>query len=316
MKIPISLAWSDAETPEELRSPLETLAEFFPLHKGRAAKGSLNVSFERIPGLAVEVTCRGAGARIRYGAVNLALRGVSTLLAGLVREGTVYREEAAFTTFGIMLDCSRNAVMTVAHLKLWFRQLALLGYNQAMLYLEDTYEIPGEPYFGYQRGRYTAFELRELDAYAAALGIELVGCIQTLAHLDQILRWQPYQSVRDFGNTLLVGEEETYTLVGKMLDAISGNLATRRIHIGMDEAHDLGRGAFLDRFGLKPRFEIFNQHLQRVMQQCAERGLKPMIWSDMYFRIGSPRHDYYDPACEIPAEVVAEIPKTVQLVYW
>jgi hypothetical protein len=32
-----------------------------------------------------------------------------------------------------MLDCSRYAVMNVAHVKQWLRRLALLGYNQVML---------------------------------------------------------------------------------------------------------------------------------------------------------------------------------------
>jgi hypothetical protein len=40
-----------------------------------------------------------------------------------------------------------------------------------------------------------------------------------------------------------------------------------------------------------------------------------MIWSDMYFAMDSPSHGYYDTACVIPPDVVAEIPKDVQLVY-
>lgn len=105
-----------------------------------------------------------------------------------------------------------------------------------MLYTEDTYEISGEPRFGYQRGRYSQAELRELDAYAASLGMELVGCIQTLAHLEQIRRWPDYQAVKDYESVLLVGEPKTYELIGKVLDAMGGALRSRRIHIGMDEA--------------------------------------------------------------------------------
>ena len=42
------------------------------------------------------------------------------------------------------------------------RRLALLGYNAAMLYTEDTYALPDEPYFGFLRGAYTAAELRRI----------------------------------------------------------------------------------------------------------------------------------------------------------
>ena len=68
---------------------------------------------------------------------------------------------------GVMLDCSRNAVRTVEFVKNFMRTLAAMGYNQLMLYTEDTYEIEGEPRFGYMRGRYTVDELRELDAFGA-----------------------------------------------------------------------------------------------------------------------------------------------------
>jgi hypothetical protein len=41
-----------------------------------------------------------------------------------------------------------------------------------------------------------------------------------------------------------------------------------------------------------------------------------MIWSDMYFRIGSRTHDYYDPSCVIPEAAARRIPSNAQLVYW
>ena len=55
---------------------------------------------------------------------------------------------------GVMLDCSRNAVMNIAELKRFILILEKMGYNCLQLYTEDTYEIEGEPLFGYRRGRY------------------------------------------------------------------------------------------------------------------------------------------------------------------
>ena len=88
-----------------------------------------------------------------------------------------------------MLDCSRNAVFTVEKVKFVIRTLAKMGMNVLMLYTEDTYEVPGELYFGSYRGRYTKAEIQEMDAYASMFGIELVPCIQTLAHLHNALKW-------------------------------------------------------------------------------------------------------------------------------
>lgn len=64
-----------------------------------------------------------------------------------------------------------------------------MGHNAMMLYTEDTYEVPGYPCFGQYRSRYTREELTALDDYADMLGIELITCIQTVSHLERVLRW-------------------------------------------------------------------------------------------------------------------------------
>ncbi len=313
----LRITWTPEKTPASLHAALRTLAADYPIHEtaGGATPDGLAVEF--VPGPTERCVSRRTGQTVTIagGARPAMLRAVGAALAGRPAAGGEIVEACPFESFGIMLDCSRNAVMRVDHLKLWLRRLALLGYNQAMLYTEDTYEIPGEPRFGFHRGRYTQAELRELDVYAASLGVELVGCIQTLAHLEQILRWGEYQAVKDYDSVLLVGEPKTYELIGRMLDAMAGALRSRRIHIGMDEAWALGRGAYLDRHGARRKFDIFNEHLERVVALCRQRGLQPMIWSDMFFAMGSPTHGYYDPGV-IPPDVVASIPADVQLVYW
>lgn len=78
--------------------------------------------------------------------------------------------EHTFKTFGTMLDCSRNAVMTAESVRRWIDLTAKLGCNTLHLYMEDTYEVDGQPYFGHLRGRYSKAELKQIDAYAAAHG--------------------------------------------------------------------------------------------------------------------------------------------------
>ena len=65
--------------------------------------------------------------------------------------------------YGVMLDLSRNGVMKVDEIKKMIVYLAKMGYNALELYLEDTYEIEGEPYFGHLRGRYSKKELKEIN---------------------------------------------------------------------------------------------------------------------------------------------------------
>ncbi|MFH1571832.1 MAG: beta-N-acetylhexosaminidase, partial [Gemmatimonadota bacterium] len=308
--------WQTKSTPAELRGLLAELGRTYPIAQGEGR--GLQVAFEKAPepGL-LEVRRQGGQATVRYGATAQAGRAVGALLAdGLVADGRALRESTPFRSFGIMLDCSRNAVMKVEHFKRWLRQLALLGYDTVMLYTEDTYELPGEPYFGYQRGPYTAAELKEVDGYAARLNIELIPCIQTLGHLANVLRHAAYRDVKDTSSVMLVGEKKTYQLIEKMLTRWREVCRTDRMHLGMDETHDLGRGRYLDRNGYRDGFELFNQHLAKVVQLCRKHGYEPMIWSDMYFRLGSKNGDYYDQQTKIPPSVVKKIPKAAELVYW
>ena len=49
----------------------------------------------------------------------------------------------SFRTLGVMLDCSRNAVLRPEELYRFIDILAKMGYNTIQLYTEDTYEIDG-----------------------------------------------------------------------------------------------------------------------------------------------------------------------------
>lgn len=304
--------WSPEQTPKALAKSLLELEEEYPLvHRGR---GDITLTLAPMnqDGTAYVLTRQGNTARIEYSTHSAALRALGTLLSGI----DIKSESVPFTMFGIMLDCSRNGVMTVSHLKGWLRKLALLGYNTAMLYTEDTYEIPGEPYFGFMRGGYSARELRDIDDYAASLGIEMIPCIQTLGHLEQILRWSAYNDVRDTPRVMLADEPKTYKLIEKMILQCKRCFRSKRIHVGMDETHDLGRGVFMDRHGYENGFDIFNRHLAKVVGLCDKHDLKPMIWSDMYFRLGSKTNHYYDKKTVIPNSVKAKIPAGAELVYW
>ena len=219
-----------------------------------------------------------------------------------------------FDNFGVMIDCSRNAVPNVDGLKKFFGIISKMGYNFAMLYTEDTYEVEGEPFFGYKRGRYSVSEIRELDDYARSVGIELIPCIQTLAHLKTILRWDEYRPIFDIDDIILADEERTYELVENMFKTLRRTLKTNKIHIGMDEAHNVGLGRYLDKHGFANRYELLMRHLEKVCEIAKKYDFEPMMWSDMFFRLVS--HGAYNPVDEFPKEIKDHVPDNVSLVYW
>lgn len=217
--------------------------------------------------------------------------------------------------FGVMLDMSRNGVMQADEVCRFAETVKSFGYNTLMLYTEDTYEVENEPYFGQYRGRYTQVELKYIVDYCEGIGIEIIPCIQTLAHLESLFHWRHYHPIYDFDDIVLVGDERTYELIENMFRTLRKCMKTNRIHIGMDEAHMLGLGKYLDKNGFESRFDILQKHLTRVLEIAKKYDFTPMMWSDMYFRLAN-QGAYYGKDIQIPSEVIENAPKEVGLVYW
>lgn len=268
-------------------------------------------------GEGVRVTIDKECAHICANEINALTRGLF-LLARAAKEGWpegTVTQKRRFSSCGAMVDCSRNAVLKVETVKRYIDQLAALGMNLLMLYTEDTFEVPEYPSFGYLRGGYSQAELRQLDDYASSLGVELVPCIQTLAHLAQFLQWRDAARLRDTHDVLLIDDPETYAFIEAEIRAVSSCVRTKRIHIGMDEAHGVGLGHYYEKHGPVDRFDLLNRHLNQVVDICHRYGLEPMMWSDMFFRLGSKRNDYYDPEVRVPDSVIEKLPP-VDMVYW
>lgn len=236
---------------------------------------------------------------------------------GTIVEKIVQREvpQMEKQTLGVMIDCSRNAVMKPEKVKEFAKIIAGMGYNMLQLYTEDTYEMEGEPFFGYMRGRYSKEELKDMDAYCASIGVELVPCIQVLAHLGRLTQWEPYADMFDKDDILMVGDERVYRLIDKMFETAKECFTSRRIHVGMDEAFALGRGKYQDLHGVRDRVDILTEHLDKVVELAKKHGFTIMMWSDMFIRLHN-QGEYYGKDMVIPQETIEKVPENVELVYW
>ena len=107
----------------------------------------------------LEIEKQGDRIIINYSQLSYLFRALGIAKENLDKGDFKIKERARFSLNGMMVDCSRNAVISIETLQDVIKQIALMGHNMLMLYTEDTYEIEGEPYFGYMRGRYTIKEL-------------------------------------------------------------------------------------------------------------------------------------------------------------
>ena len=194
------------------------------------------------------------------------------LARSLVMQPGKYTINPEVQQLGLMLDCSRNAVMLPQRIEGLICMMALAGYTYLELYTEDTYELPGEPYFGYKRGRYTVEEIKRIIDFAAIFGIVVVPCIQTLSHLPHLSSWEPYKAKMQDGCTLRIGDEAVYEFIRKCLRHCKQVFGTSRIHIGMDEA-PVGKDRYL-------------QHFIKVFEICRQEGIQPDFWADAFYLEG------------------------------
>lgn len=207
-------------------------------------------------------------------------------------------------TLCVMLDMSRDGVMKIEEVKRYAKLIKKAGYNALGLYIEDIYEIEGEPYFGHLRGRYSGAELKEINDFCKSIGMTAIPFIQTLAHLEGIFKWSAYSEINDIANIMLVGEDRTYELIDKMFASLRQCFDTDKINIGMDEAPMMGRGKYLDKHGYPENVQnLLYEHLVKVSEIAAKYGFNPAMWSDLIMHMAEKGDK-------------CKVPDNVTLCYW
>ena len=312
---PLKLNLSDLD--EKTTLAVAELRKSYPL---RISEDGIPVTFKKVKSSEISATFRNGVCEIEADSVPHFYFALSMLLlkSQAIEDSKIYtrrdmqrllefRMEHVFEKNGLMLDLSRNAVAHIDMLKQFIREMAFMGHSWFMLYMEDVYEVEGAPYFGALRGRYSIQDLQEVDRYAQLFGVQLVPCIQTLAHMDQYFMWETIEyKYKDIDNIFNVGNAEVRTLLTRMIASLRKAFSSDIIHIGMDEAHNLGRGRYLDENGLKKRGDIMQDHLAFMKTLCTTYGFKPIVWDDMFFGRYSNNKEDVEPV----------IPNQVGLMYW
>ncbi len=294
------------------------MSDFLKWHKIEQAADGLTIEINITDTDKLTISKNGNSVIFDLGKEYQVFRAVTLLKGRAAEENFVYSENVYFDTCGAMFDGSQaNSLMNVKSAKKMMLILAGMGYNTLMLYCEDCYEVEGEPYWGNMRPRYSKAELKDLDDYAYSLGLELIPCIQTLGHLVEAIKKPPYHKIADTDTVLLVGEDAVYTLIDKLIATAAECFRSRRIHIGMDEAWNLGLGNYLNKNGYTKPYDIMTEHLTRVAEITRKYSFRPMMWNDMFFRSCAENNWYYqDETFNFPDNIIKSVPEDFDLIYW
>ncbi len=266
-------------------------------------------------GPCIALTRRGAegeGHRIHVGenGAELAAEGpaglrwaVETLAQLVDRRGSLascrIEDAPDFPRRGIMLDVSRGKVPTLDCLRELVDRCASLKLNVLMLYVEHTFRFRRHPEIGAGCSPLEAETLRELDDYAARNHVELIPCLQSLGHMEHVLRLPRYAELAESARrwSLAPSHPGTYTLLEELYQEFLPNFRSPLFHANCDEPFDLGQGRSAARAAAIGPGALFREHVERVRELAGALGKRTLVWADFV-------HQHPDQISKLPDDLV------------
>ena len=247
-----------------------------------------------IEGDAHSIQIAPAGARLhgegiaglRYAVETFAqlLAGAPAGRAGRRRLGAASVEDAPdFALRGVMLDVSRGKVPTFETLESIVDLLARMKLNALMLYTEHTFRFPSHPKIGQDASPLDGETIRRLDDYAAERCVQLIPTLQSLGHMEHVLKLPEYAPLaeNERGWALSPSDERSYALLEDLYADFLPSFRSPWFNANCDEPLDLesGRSAELAR-ELGPG-GVYARHIERVNALAARHGKRTMFWADV-----------------------------------
>ena len=224
-----------------------------------------------------------------------------------------------FKHFGAMIDVSRNGVLSKTEFFRFVDMLSKMGYDTIELYSEDIYEVEGETYFGYMRGGYSIAELQEFDSYCKKKGVELIPCLQTLAHFTNPSKEKEFMPLLDLDDILNVDDPKVYEFLDRLIGSARKAFSSKHLNIGMDEAYRLGLGKHLQEHGYEAQSGLMLRHLRKVSEIASKYGFDCHMWGDMFVRMVHDDGSYLAHGLPNVSKLKAlhlDVPDNVEVAYW
>ncbi|MBS0195433.1 MAG: family 20 glycosylhydrolase [Planctomycetes bacterium] len=254
------------------------------------------------------------GVRIRAGDDEGARGALATLLQ-LVRAGPIpsceIHDAPAFARRGVMLDVSRDRVPTMPQFFEIIDTLAALKFNHLQLYTEHTFAYAGHEDVWRGWSPLTPAEVRRLDAYASAHGIELAANQNCFGHMVPWLKLPRYAPLAETHGdwmfdiwprsgpfSLCPTDPASLRFVEELLDQLLPCFTSPLVNIGCDETYDIAYGRSKEETARRGRANVYMGFVRQIADACRARGKRAQFWGDIALS---------HPECiqDIPSDVIA-----------
>lgn len=195
----------------------------------------------------------------------------------------------------------KGAIPSVEKLLEQLRYFKECGYNGIVWEYDDR--IPWRSFPNTWRGGYSAEEHRRLMDACRELGLEVVPLIQVMGHLEWLLKHEEYRGWREngVGSELCPLHPEVLPRLKRWIDeVIEIHPGSRFIHLGADETLYIGS---CEKCRTRNKMDLYLEHISSLCRYALSKGLRPLIWADMFLREGA-------------TELAAALPEGTVLVDW
>lgn len=206
----------------------------------------------------------------------------------------VIEDAPDFLERGVLLDVSRDKVPTLSTLRLLIDRLARWKINQLQLYLEHTFAYVGHQRVWQHASPYTPEEVREIDAYAAARGVQLVPNQNSFGHMHRWLVHEPYRQLAECPDGfdhpwnwsrepygLCATDPGSLALLEELYAQLLPNFRSRMFNVGLDETIDLGQGRSKAACEQRGTEQVYLEFLREVHARVRRSGHRMQFWGDI-----------------------------------
>lgn len=204
-------------------------------------------------------------------------------------------QDAASPRYGLrvlQIDLARQ-IESLGQLRMICDFAAAHGYNALGFYLEDrvkTAAYPDSP----DEESYSPEQMRDITAYAAERGLEVIPVVSTLGHTERFLRHPRLrhlaegrdgdpQRMGDGFNCVCPSLDESMAFWKAYLHELTEIFPSRYFHIGGDEAWNLCTCARCRERVAKGETigDIYAAHVREIHAFLSARGKQVILWDDM-----------------------------------